>query len=216
MGLLQGTSVYLIGSVDHHKDPRKWRKEIADELLRPLGIKIYDPLIKPDWFNQEYPLACDPSLDFQQFKQLLTGTLLPTPGENGPLHTKWLAEKRMWAVRELCLRMAHDCSFIIASMPKKFTVGTLEEFGVAAAAKKPILMYLPDGFDTSTWLPAQIGKSVDSFLKNSFSSMEELHDRVRSIDSGDANVDNLEWIFLSYFNDKVIKNESPDYQQARD
>lgn len=210
MGLLQGTSVYLIGSVDHHKDPRKWRKDIATELLRPLGVKVYDPIVKPGWFNVEYPLACDPSQDFIVFKEALAA------GCGGwTKETKKLTEERMWAVRELCLRMAHDCSFIIASLPKKFTVGTLEELGVAAAAKKPILVYLPDGADTSTWLPAQMGKSLESFRKNSFSTMEELYNRVREIDSGDADVDNLDWIFLSYFNDKVVKNEFPDYQQTR-
>jgi hypothetical protein len=210
MGLLQGTSVYLIGSVDHHKDPRKWRKDISEELLSPLGVKVYDPIIKPEWFNEEFPLSCDPSSDFVQFKQLLTETLSHSQ------HTIKLAEERMWGVRELCLRMAHDANFIIASLPKKFTVGTLEELGVAAAAKKPILVYLPDGADTSTWLPAQMGRSVKSFRENTFSTMEELHNRVRSIDSGDANVNNLDWIFLSYFNDEVVKNEFPDYQQARD
>ena len=210
MGLLQGTSVYLIGSVDHHKDPRKWRKEIATDLLRPLGVNVYDPIIKPDWFNDEFPLDCDPSTDFIQFKQLLKDTLSYSQRKID------LTEKRMWGVRDLCLRMAHDASFIIASIPKKFTIGTLEELGVAAAAKKPILVYLPDGADTSTWLPAQMGRSVESFHENTFSTMEELHDRVRAIDSGDANVNNLDWIFLSYFNDKVIKNEFPDYQQTRD
>ena len=208
MGLLQGTSVYLIGSVDHHKDPRKWRKEISSELLSPLGVKVYDPIIKPSWFNDEFPLACDPSTDFIQFKQLLTETL------SNSNHTLTLTEQRMWAVRELCLRMAHDANFIIASLPKKFTVGTLEELGAAAAAKKPILVYLPDGADTSTWLPAQMGRDIKNFRENTFSTMEELYNRVRAIDSGDACVNNLDWIFLSYFNDKVIKNEFPDYQQA--
>lgn len=210
MGLLKGTSVYLIGSVDHHKDPRKWRKEIATELLQPLGVKVYDPIIKPEWFNEDYPLDCDPSQDFLQFKQLLKSTL------SWSEHTKNLTEKRMWGVRELCLRMAHDANFIIASLPRKFTVGTFEELGVAASSKKPILVYLPDGADTSTWLPPQMGRSLESFRKNTFSTMEELYNRVRSIDSGDADVDNLEWIFLSYFNDKVIKNEFPDHQQVRD
>jgi hypothetical protein len=218
MGLLNGTSVYLIGSVDHHKDPGKWRKEIAKDLLRPLGVKVYDPTTKPGWFNDEYPLDCDPTLDFHLFKQLLSTKALPTPAGplGGPDHPRWLAEKRMWGVRDLCLRMAHDCNFIIASLPKKFTVGTLEELGVAAQAKKPILIYLPDGADTSTWIPAQIGKDLDNFFKNTFSTMEELYDRVRNIDSGDANVDNLSWIFLSYFNDEVVKNEFPDHHQTRD
>lgn len=203
MGLLKNSSVYLIGSVDHHKDPGKWRKDITKDLLHPLGIKVYDPLIKPDWFNQEYPLDVGPSHDFVLFKEALYA------GCGGwTKETKEQIEKRMWAVRDLCLRMAHDANFIIASLPKKFTVGTMEELGVAAAAKKPILIYLPDGPATSTWLPPQIGKSIQSFKDCTFSTMDELYNKIRKIDSGEAKVDNLEWMFLSYFNDKVVINES--------
>ena len=49
MNRLKGTTAYLAGSVDHHEDPRKWRKEVARNLLQPLGIGVYDPLVKPGW-----------------------------------------------------------------------------------------------------------------------------------------------------------------------
>ncbi len=201
MGLLNGTSVYLIGSVDHHKNPRGWRKEIADKLLHPLGVKVYDPLVKPSWFQEKYPIP-DPSNDFEFLK-----TVMKSPNEFSE-SLKQAAENRMNGVRELCLRMTHDCNFIICSMPKKFTVGTMEELGVAAAAKKPILLYLPDGADTSTWLPAQLNKSCFyEFYDDSFATMNALYDRVRLIDSGDVDVNSLEWLFLSYFDNEDVKNE---------
>ena len=52
MGLLKGSSVYLVGAVDHAEDPRKWRREIANDLLTPLSVRVYDPLVKPSWFDE--------------------------------------------------------------------------------------------------------------------------------------------------------------------
>lgn len=197
MGLLQGSKVYLIGAVDHAEDPRKWRRDITKNLLEPLGVRVYDPLIKPSWFNKEFPqLGTDPSTDFIEFRDLLNGRIKST-------EDKQLVNARMKAIRKLCLRMAHDADFIIGSLPKKFTMGTPEELGVAAHAGKPILLHLPDGFDTSTWLPAQI----PSFFENSFTTMDKLYKRVLSINSGDVIVDNFEWMFLSYFNNKEVKHE---------
>lgn len=214
MGLLKGTSVYLIGQIDHAEDPRSWRRGIAKNLLSPMGVRIYDPLIKPFWLLEEihgimppqWAKDLNPSEDFKVFKDFLTSP------EEWSASAKPAIINRMNFIRKLCMRMAASCDFIIGSIPKKFTVGTMEELGFAAKCGKPILLYLPDGMDTSTWLPAQIGRN---FFKNSFTTMNELYDRVRSVDSGDADVDNLDWIFLSYFNDEVIKNEFPDHKQAR-
>lgn len=200
MGLLAGTSVYLIGAIDHANDPRKWRREITNKLLLPLGVKVYDPLIKPSWIEDEFPFFedVDPSEDFRVFKLFLKDPQAYNK-EARPIITN-----RMKGIRKLCMRMANNADFIIGAIPKKFTVGTLEELGVAAQSGKPILLYLPDGIDSSTWLPAQLGPS---FFENSFVKMEDLYDRIRSIDSGDTKVDNFEWIFLSYFNNEEIINE---------
>lgn len=194
MGLLAGSSVYLIGAVDHAADPRKWRKDITKSLLAPLNIRVYDPLVKPSWFNQQYPtVQGDPSSDFIEFKALLNGNYIQ--------HNREQISARMCAVRKLCLRMAHDANFIIGFIPKQFTWGTFEELTAAASSGKPILLYLPDGLATSTWAPAQIGPS---FFDNSFTTIDALYNRVRSIDSGFGSVDNFEWMFLSYFNDEGI------------
>jgi len=207
MGLLKGSSAYLIGSVDHHKNPNKWRKDITKDLLNPLGVNVYNPLMKPSWFQEEYPLVDNvhPSKDFELFKAVLNNRECKEFTDITPI------ENRMNAVRELCLRMANDCNFIIGFVPKKFTVGTWEEFGVAALSKKPILLYLPEGYDTSTWIPAQLNKSLNRFFEDSFTNIDDLYNRVKSIDSGDAKVNNLEWLFLSYFNNKDIKNELSIY-----
>jgi hypothetical protein len=221
MGLLRGTSVYLIGAIDHAEDPRKWRREIAQDLLLPMGVRVYDPLVKPSWFS-EGMLADDSYKEIKLFKKFLREPQDTFPEgchENASsqefrqkMH-HLLIEGRMQEIRKLCLRMANNADFIIGRLPKKFTVGTLEELTVAANAGKPILLHLPDGYDTSTWLPAQMG--VSSFFQNTFATMEELYDQLRSIDAGDTDVNNLEWVFLSYFNDKDVMNEFSSHQQAR-
>ena len=186
MGLLKGSSVYLIGAVDHADDPRAWRRKLAEEVLVPMGIKVYDPLVKPSWLGD----ACvsgpdsigqlvDPSKDFLIFKEFLKNPTQFTASESASIMA------RMDYIRKFCLRMASNCDFIIGSLPKRFTVGTLEELKVATDAGKPVLLHLPDGFETSTWLPAQI----DGFFRDSFKSMEELGQRLKDIDSGKAKVD---------------------------
>lgn len=222
MGLLQGTSVYLIGAIDHAEDPRRWRREIAEELLLPLGVRVYDPLVKPSWFDVK-ALSEDNYSEIKLFREHLKNpgnVIIPNRADSDrPLAKRLhqvLIEARMQEIRRFCLRMAHNADFIIGLLPKKFTVGTFEEISVAAQAGKPILLCMPDGIDVSTWLPAQIGNHWGSFFDDSFTTMEELYERIRSIDSGDAEVDNFKWIFLSYFNDKVVKNEFPDHQSARD
>lgn len=218
MGLLKGSSVYLIGSIDHAEDPRKWRKQLTNDVLTPLGVKVYDPLVKPAWFSNDkawYGTFKSSYDEISFFKSYLRDPETEIPNHdkaNGWAKMKHhLVTHRMQEIRKLCLSMVNSADFIIGKLPKQFTVGTLEELTIAANAGKPILLCLPDGMDTSTWLPAQVG---NSFWSNSFSTMEELSSKIMSIDAGDADVDNYEWIFLSYFNDEDVINEFSNHQQT--
>jgi len=211
MGILNGTSVYLVGAVDHAEDPRKWRRELTENVLHPLGVKVYDPLIKPSWFLEQFPVDADidPALDFLAMKKLLVGD------HNFSDEVASQIEDRMWGVRELCLRYASDCSFMIVNMPKQYTVGSLEEVQVAADAGKPIFVVLPDGPATSTWLPAQIYDSIAEFREYSFESMSELSKQIESIDSGHQAVNTMRWIFLHYFMDQDVENELTSHIKIR-
>jgi hypothetical protein len=202
MGLLDGTSVYLVGAIDHASDPHKWRRELTNNLLHPLGIKVYDPLVKPSWLDKVYPhIEDDVVSDFLVFKRLL-GEPRSIPEEQHEM--VW---DRMHGIRELCLRYAHDCSFMIVNLPKQFTIGTLEEIGVAADAGKPVFFVLPDGPATSTWFPPQVYDRLEEFHEYTFNSMEELSNHLRAIDSGDVAVDRLRWVFLHYFSDRNVIHE---------
>lgn len=187
MGLLNNSSVYLVGAVDCHEDPMRWRKEISSNLLEPLGIKVYNPLIKPKWFNDNFNID-NIDDEIKEFKRIINNDI------------QLDVEKRMFAVRKLCLRMASDANFIIASIPKKFTVGTFEELSIAANVGKPILIYMPDGIDISTWIPVQLFDNLKSFKEHTFTSMDDLYNYVKMVDSGDIKVDNIQWLFISYHN----------------
>lgn len=211
MGLLNGTSVYLAGAVDHAADPRKWRREITNDLLHPLGIKVYDPLIKPSWFNKHYPqvIGDDPALDFLGYKQFLDD---PESISEDDQEAVW---RRMGGIRELNLRCVNACDFLIINLPKQFTWGTPEEAVVAAGTGKPLFYILPDGPTTSTWLPVQAYYSYKEFCKCTFKSFEELFEHLRGIDSGDVTVDTLRWIFLEYFSDEDVINEFSNCEPVR-
>lgn len=191
MNRLKGTTVYLAGSVDHHEDPRKWRKDIARDLLLPLGIRVYDPLIKPSWMCKQAKTSPG------RYRDIL----------NDPEH---LLQDDLWAgmaeVRKVDLRLAHSCDFMIVSLPKKFTVGTMEEISVAAAAGKPILVHAPDGFDVSTWLPVQLASSPKEYRENHlFVNWSDLYSYVRGVDNGSLKVDNYKWIFITYNEDMDVR-----------
>lgn len=206
MSLLRGSSVYLAGAIDHIDDPKSWRHKITHSLLLPMGVKVYDPLVKPSWLS-EYAKA-----DLSCYIDLM-GKLLENKSLNYDDYQMWRGMKE---VRQIDLRMAHSADFFIVSLPKKFTVGTLEELGIAAKSKKPILIHMPDGI-VSTWLPTQIANEIHEYKVSHFSEWDDIHKYLIGVDEGTIRVDNLRWVFMSYFNDPAVKAayEVPSYRQAR-
>lgn len=212
MGLLRGSSVYLVGPVDHSADPHKWRRDITNELLLPLGVKVYDPLVKPSWFTEKYDTDISHLKDYKKWLSLIKTRYIMTTDTAADRAVEAHSQS-VWnnldAVHRLCLRMANDCNFMIVHLPKEFTAGSFQEIEIAARAGKPILFHLPDGMDSSTWLPVQIYDNLKDYAQNCFTHWHELYDKIKLIDQGDASVDNLRWIFLSYFNDKDVNHEPP-------
>ena len=80
MNYLRGSSVYLTGAIDHSDDPRGWRKKITRELLLPMGVRVYDPLVKPSWLS---PAArTNPSLYYDAINRaILRSTTGDTKGK---------------------------------------------------------------------------------------------------------------------------------------
>jgi len=197
MNLLKGSSVYLAGAVDHSDNPREWRINIAESLLSPMGVKVYDPLLKPSWSSPAVKEA--PKDFFDSFDRVAVGH-----------QTITFRDRYLWngmaTIRRLCLRMVADCNFMIVSLPKKLTFGTLEELKLAVDAGKPVLLYMPDGV-ISTWLPLELASTLEEYRDSQFQSWSDLYSYLKAIDSGEKDVDKLKWLFLSYHNDSRIKNE---------
>lgn len=196
MGLLTGTSVYLAGAIDFHKDPRSWRRNITNDLLNGLGIKVYDPLVKPSWLGEQSFL--EPSKFSDAIKDAVNGKF---SSENDSIFEHGIKQ-----VRRIDLRFAHDCNFMICSVPKVFTSGTFEELSIAVNAGKPVLFHMPDGV-VSTWLPSQVSDTLYDYVGCHFGDWPTLYDYIRKVDLGIIGVDNFKWIFLSYHYDNKVKRE---------
>ena len=202
MNLLRGTTVYLAGAVDHHANPRLWREKIAKNIFQPMGVKVYDPLVKPSWLSN--PATVNPAT----YREILSSShVYAAEGTyNDVIRDQ---DDVIWGgmmeVRNICLRMAANCDFMVVSLPKRFTVGTFEEISVAAKAGKPILFYMPDGVTVSTWLPTQVANSIEDFSHNCFEVWSDLYEYLNKINAGTTSVDNFKWLFLSYFNDEKVK-----------
>jgi len=198
MNKLKGSSVYLTGSIDHSEDPRKWRRDIANNLLLPLDIKVYDPLIKPGWLGDLG--GCHPST----YNDAITSAVKDGYADSVESH---IFNDGIKKVRDIDLRFAHDCNFMICHLPKKPTFGTLEELKVATDAGKPILFHMPDGV-VSTWIPAQVASTLDEYVSHChFGTWDELYDYVIAVDSGKLDVDKFKWIFISYYEDPDVISE---------
>lgn len=205
MNLLKDTTVYLAGPVEFDENHRSWRDEIT-EFLNKIGVKVYDPLVKPDclyppitqenpsgyldnfrkWYNSDKPLELSNSLKiFNALKY----------------------------VRKICLRLVRASDWTIFYLPKKFSVGTYEELTEAVRLDKPILVFCEDGqMYTSSWalsmIPNDVGETHEIFNEN----IEDLKLSISSIDEGRTKIDPLKWIFISYFKEGLnVKNVASLY-----
>lgn len=197
MGLLSGSTAYLAGAIEFAQSPTSWREQIKRELLLPLGIRPYDPLMKPSFMSEA--AKGDPS----DYRKLLT-----VPKEQDKI---WSA---LSEIRDIDRQYVYACDLVICSLPKMFTVGTFEELTIAATCNKPVLVHCPDGL-ISTWLPPMLARSSTEYWSHvHFNSWEVLYEHIRQIDNGDIEVDKLKWIFVSYFNDPSVKARITEINNA--
>lgn len=194
--LLRDTTVYLCGAIDHADDPRKWRKDITNKLLLPMGVKVYDPLVKPSWLPGHA----------RQSPQHFNKSIVKALNNDDSLEDHKIFLEGIKTVRKIDLRLAHDCNFMICSLPKRFTAGTFEELAVASTAGKPILFHMPEGV-VSTWIPAQVADTLQEYKESHFPNWDSLYQYLTALDAGELEVDKFKWIFLSYHNDSLVQEE---------
>jgi hypothetical protein len=164
-----------------------------------MGVRPYDPLVKPTFMSEM--AKGNPS----EYRKMLT-----SPSEQDKV---WPALKE---IRDIDRQFAYACDFMICSLPKLFTVGTFEELTIAVSCNKPVLLHSPDGL-ISTWLPPMLANtSQDYWANNHFNEWGPLYEHLRGINEGTAKVDNLKWIFLTYFNDPDVKPKTELVNAAHD
>lgn len=135
--MISGLRAYLAGPVENSDDAVSWRLDMSN-FLRQLGVVVYDPLIKPDWF----PENC--KIDPKAYKNVINSV---EPSASAIIDTFEATS----FLRKACLKMVSSCDFVICYMPKMFTAGTFEEIYLAGNLDKPVLFCMPDGI-VSTWV----------------------------------------------------------------
>jgi len=129
MGILQNTTVYLCGQIEHDERAGQWRHEIATRLLdiEPT-ITVWDPMVKPQWVG----LARNDEIAFGWKAELL----------GGDVHRAAQCLVANCEVRDLCKQLASKCDWMIARLSKLFTWGSIDELEIAAARNIPVFLWM--------------------------------------------------------------------------
>lgn len=184
MNRLKGTTVYLAGPVECAKDCTSWRTAISKK-LKDIEIIPWDPLAKPKWFKHKLgDITVQDQIDD---KFILNKFLNDDIMDSNTIKSI----NRNKNLREICLRLASACDFMICFVSGQ-TVGTFEEICIANQQKKPILFFTEDKPLDSCWRAAQFKLSKNKF----FTSMDHLLDYINDINYGHTEVNKIDWIFL--------------------
>lgn len=184
MGLLNGTRVYLAGPIERASDNVSWRETIRP-MLGDMGIVVWDPLIKPEWFIKK----CKCELTAGEQQQDLKLFEKYSKSEKVNLMDVVSAHNRSTTVRATCLRLVSSCDFIICNIDGT-TVGTFEEMSKANDQGKPIIFLHSNGKFDSCWRYVQFNNAIHKY------SINEVIDYLNNINKGVEEVDNKQWIFL--------------------
>ena len=129
MGWLDGLSIYLAGPVDNVQSGEDWRAKYNNS-LKVLGLKIYNPMVKPDWISE-----------LARVKKIDESTVIDM---NNGIYDK--SASAADEVRSVCLSMVSHSDIILCYLPKIFTIGTIDELFKADEQLKPIIfIFEPKG-----------------------------------------------------------------------
>jgi hypothetical protein len=117
---LNGLTIYLCGAIDNY-DRENWRDKYRQS-FKNLGLKIYDPLIKPDWMCEQ----AHKKIEGKDAEAINDGdySTIKTAGKE---------------IHDVCLSMVSHSDIIFCYLPKVFTIGTIDEIHKADEWFKPII-----------------------------------------------------------------------------
>jgi nucleoside 2-deoxyribosyltransferase len=180
--LLNGSRCYLCGPIENHEDD--WRVKITPKLQK-LGIKIWNPLVKPNWMYNV--TGCDQKNDRNYINNNMNNL------DKDKLHEIFIKNNE---IKNVCLRLVSACDFVICKVGGP-TVGTFHELAKANDQNKPILFFTDnkDKID-SMWRLVQFSNEYE--INNTFFGLsDDLIEYLNKINNNTITVDKLKWIFLS-------------------
>lgn len=173
---LKNTSCYLIGAIEHDQlFGRDWRTAVSSSLNK-MGIKIYNPLNRPDWMDKITPYV-PPDLSRDEILHAIYNS-------NSKMHSE-----AQTIIRRICIRYVGTCDFVFCYLPNAKTFGTTEELVIASNLGKPIIMVCPDDIP-SLWIYDLI--KSEPIFDNIIDAVEYLEE----INRGDVEIEALKWIFI--------------------
>lgn len=183
MGLLQNSTTYLVGPIEF-SDGSGWR-DIAHIELAKMGIMAFDPMRKKSWY---------PKTALGSPKEYITAI----KGEKS-VFTRQEAFFAAKFLIDVDLRYVHSCDFILAYLPIGVcTYGSVDELMIAAATKKPILVFGP-GRVASSWIVPKIA-DANNWEDSFFETLDDALNYLRKVDKNEVPIDPLLWTKIAYFN----------------
>ena len=170
---LLNTRTYLVGHMQYASG-RDWR-ELVEEELTPLGIKIFNPYKKP--FVKDVNEDEDTRLSIAHCM------------EHGYFND---VAERMKRIRSYDLNLVDRSDFIIAHLlPEVASWGSAEEIATAVRMKKPIFISMEGGkHKTPLWM---MGMLPHHYI---YDSVEDVIEMIKSIDDGSKEIDSDRWRLL--------------------
>lgn len=135
-GILYGSKTYLCGNLENTKDAYKWRGEVAELLLKEIGVECFDPNLE-HFINQ-----------LSETEE--TRNILKTKREEGDWDYLY---NYMQSIVRRDLRYVDLSTFLICNLePELATFGTTWELCVAHQQRKPVLFKVKDKSKFPLWL----------------------------------------------------------------
>lgn len=187
MDILRNSRVYLAGPVDNDAQARGWRRSITEDLLEPLNIIVYDPLVKPAWMS-----------DNTRINPRLYNTYL----YSNELPKERIVFDALKEISEVCMAAVTSADWVICHLPRSiFTFGTIVELDRTSLRNKPVLFHCPEGVP-STWALEQFS-SIANWKDTFFPDWDSLYGHIRKINNGRVDLDPIKWFSISHDKDDL-------------
>jgi len=195
MGILTGTSSYLVGPVELDPQASDWR-DMVTEKLATMGVVVLNPMKKPKWVGR----CLTP-------QEILTSSFMSGVGGL----SKEDALSVQLESRQICLRLVHATDWAICYLPKTQTIGSIEE--LAILSQRGVQVFFVCKPPISMWLTSMFISRVEEFQSVFFGNWDALFGHLDEINKGKVPVDPLKWVFLTW-NRKGGDNDGTDNKQA--